>query len=276
MNKGKRIAVAVAAIVLVLGLVACAGSGGSTTKVTKFEGHAAADFAGLEKAVDAAIKDAREVKATETDSGKTYDFGRDKEVAADFANANKLYRSGDYSGALSGYEKVLKAHPTHFGSNVNIVLAELQLGKNDEALHDAIRAVFLYPDDAGCLLNAQVAATACGYRSYDIEGKLIYVLTEADGQALSAVLSNSDSTNGLKHLTGYYQYNSAWNRIETDMYAALHGDRNAGELSSTEMYFELHGLLETINDGIPGGDEDVEALLAYLEGVGTQLDLNAG
>ena len=154
------------------------------------------------------------------------------------------------------------------------MLALLQQNKQEEALSHALLAVYLYPEDAGCLLNAQVAATACGYGAYDIEVQLDVLVMEARDLSVGQVLSSSDTTNGLKHLSGYYQYNLAWNLIETEMHAALNpSDDSAFDMAPIDVYYELHGLLETVNRGIPGGDEDVEALLAYTEGVGTQLDL---
>ena len=281
---GRRVMAVIAVVALLamaLCLVACgggsggaSGSGGSSrSTVTKFEGTKSADAKELERAAEYGISWGKNVK--ETTKGKTSDQlkAMESSVADKFAEGNSLYRSGDYDGAELAYKAVLDDHPTHFGANVNVVLALLQKGYDTEALNDAFKCLYLFPDDPGCLLNVQTAATACGYSDLDIETAINNVLEQSNQTTVEEALASGDTTNGLTHFREYYLYNSAWNRIETDMYDVLHSDKGSAGTQPIDIYTSVHSRLEQAESAIPGGDKDVEALLAYVEAVGKQLDL---
>ncbi|MBO4365321.1 MAG: hypothetical protein J5804_03400 [Eggerthellaceae bacterium] len=232
-----------------------------------FEGHQAKDPTDLYAAVDEAItlaqmkQDEAESKDSDADDGDNID--PDASMASnDFNNGNAAYRNGEYVQAATLYESALEKDPLHYGANVNLALAQLQLEKDDMALLQALTCVYLFPDDPGCVLNAQVAATACGYGALDIHQAIDMVLGEAGDYSMVDVIINTDET----EIKGACAYNDTWNQIDTDLYATAQESDQAGR----DQYNALVMDLQTIADSY-GSDPDIEQLQAYLEAAGVQL-----
>ena len=240
----------------------------------QYQGHAARDGAELmeiAQAVPAEWQPARDAMAESDDMVE-----RNASVASAFAEANAAYREGDYEAAVAAYQEVIADYDVHFGANVNLTLAQLQAGQdeeaNEQALTQAIKCVYLFPDEPGCLLNAQVAATACGFDQDSIEQALAFVLDASNGTSLTSVL---EDTGPISMMDQYYRYNGDWNRIETDLYRSLHPAGGGDALDPEDMYYTIYYDARQLSENITE-DQDFAQLVAYIEAVGEELDLQPG
>lgn len=261
MSTIKRICIVLCAAVLAFSLAAC-DMGGAGQQGSK--GFAPRDYAELDAAATDAIEQAAGVQ-------EAADLAAQKGIEADKANehfalGNDAYKEGDYKKAIGEYEAALEASPLHKAANVNITLAYLQVGMDEEALMQSLKCVFLFSDDPGCLLNAQVAATACKFRAADIEEALDSVLRASESSYMvNNALSTSNTSGNMREC---YEYNELWNRIETAQYAAIHpGESAYSEETIDEIVEELEYL-----EGRLYNDEDVTYLKAYAESVASELD----
>ncbi len=261
----KQLGVLLAALVLALALAACGNS--SSSAKGQYQGWEAREPSELEQAATDAIGQGKVLVDEKGDASRSE---KDKEVAKEFAQANEAYRKGDYDVAASGYEGVLEKHPLHGGANANIVLALLQQGKNEEALALALRCVYLYPEEAGCYLNAQTAATACGYGAKNIEEALDRIIVESNGTSVYEGFG-PDATGQLMRAS--YDYNKVWNRVETELYAELHPAK--GSVSQDDVRDVYHTIVADLTSlsATNSEDKDMGYLKAYLEAVGKQLDV---
>lgn len=289
MRQHKVLLSLLACLVLLCALVACGGTTSSQTgtQTTEgFTGHAARDKSELEAIVEKATKTADErlgkedEKAEESkadDKTKEEDKAKEDEKAEEsktkeskneesdeiektadaFSSANDEYRKGNYDKAESSYESIIGTHAKNYGANVNLVLALLQQGKNDEALEQALACVRIFESDEGTLLNAQVAGAACGFSASDVEEAITDMYTSTkNGSSPSSKIKDSNNKQ-------YYSYNKLWSDIETE----LHDD------PSKSVYDGLKDSLEKIKKKLTD-DEDVEHLEAYLDAVGVALGLD--
>ena len=223
----------------------------------RFEGREARDISEMESFKEKALENAKQRKSVqnaEKDEATLVD-----ELATDFEKANKQYRKGEYGQAQKGYEKVLKTYPRHYGANVNLTLALLQQEKGEEALVQALTSLSLFPGDDGIPLNVQTAAVACGFTAEDALKTGAEVVSESEGGA-------SVSDKRAHDLA----YNRLWDRIETELWAAAHAAD--GDKQSREKYEALHKELSEEVEKNLSDDKDAQALLAYLEAVGKQLE----
>ena len=224
----------------------------------RFEGREARDVSEMRSFKEKALENAKQRKSVqnaEKDEATLVD-----ELATDFEKANKQYRKGDYAQAQKGYEKVLKTHPRHYGANVNLTLALLQQEKGEDALVQALTSLSLFPGDDGIPLNVQTAAVACGFTAEDALKTGAEVVSESEG-------GTSVSDKRANDLA----YNRLWDRIETELWAAAHAAD--GDKQSREKYEALHKELSEEVEKNLSDDKDAQALLAYLEAVGKQLEV---
>ena len=223
----------------------------------RFEGREARDISEMKSFKEKALENAKQRKSVqnaEKDEATLVD-----ELDTDFENANKKYRKGDYAQAQKGYEKVLKTHPKHYGANVNLTLALLQQEKGEEALVQALSSLALFPGDDGIPLNVQTAAVACGFTAEDA------LKTGAE------VVSESEGGTGVSDKRAHdLAYNRLWDRIETELWAAAHA--TDGDKQIREKYEALHKELSEEVEKNLSDDKDAQALLAYLEAVGKQIE----
>lgn len=229
----------------------------AVTQEGRFEGREARDISEMKRFKEKALENANQRKSVqnaEKDEATLVD-----ELATDFEKANKQYRKGDYAQAQKGYEKVLKTHPKHYGANVNLTLALLQQEKGEDALVQALTSLSLFPGDDGIPLNVQTAAVACGFTAEDALKTGAEVVSESEG-------GTSVSDKRANDLA----YNRLWDRIETELWAAAHA--KDGDKQSREKYEALHKELSEEVEKNLSDDKDAQALLAYLEAVGKQLD----
>ena len=254
-------AIALAAALAALCLAACSsdGGGGSGATSGQFTGRDARDIAEFTTYVD----EARElVKALDAEYAKDEEAELARTTADEFTQANEQYAAGDYAKAEELYESITKAYQRHFGANVNIVLAKLQQGKNEEALVQALACRLMYPDDGGVLLNVQTAAVACGFPLSLVDEALNDVHLEDGDTSVSMAIGNSN-------VDKEYEYNKVWDAIEVDLKDAA-ASAAAGESIDAS---ELRSLLERtwlLAEDSPG-DADTAALRAYLSAVAKQL-----
>lgn len=258
------------AIALSVVLSACGGlgvGGGAQQAMSEkpFTGHEARAAEDLDEIVANAIEQGEELTSgdDDTEEGELVDS-----VADTFSEANHLYREGDYEAAAELYKDVLADYSLHCGANVNLTLAQLQLSENEDALLQALTCVYLFPDDAGCLLNAQATATACGFGEADIEDALCEVLKAADDYTsdFDSYWQHYGLEDSMKSLFGY---NSTWNRMETELAV---GDEQGSDASVRDAYDSLAAELDEFENLMPD-DPDGAQLRAYLDAVGTQLGL---
>ena len=190
-------------------------------------------------------------------------------VAGAFSDANRAYKKGQYDTATYMYEQILETYPLHFGANINLTLAYLNLSRNEDALVQALSCAILFPKEPGTVLNAQAAATACGFGEADIEVYLRDLLNYGQGTGHESLSAYWDA-----ELTGElrssYEYNSAWNRIETALVDTAQPPESYDRTAYDALTAELDNLESRMSK-----DPDVPALEAYLEAVGTQLGFEA-
>ena len=184
-----------------------------------------------------------------------------KDVASAFAKANDLYRNGDYAGAKSAYNEVLGSYPAHFGANVNLTLAELQLQENEDALVQALTCIALFPDDQGCLLNAQAAGVACGFGTGDLED-IITRIEDDKGTSRAIEIVKADAGD----YSDSYRYNNLWSNIDQGLYLVNKGDMGYDE-GLADLIAELDEFEERTND------PQAAQLHAYLDAVMRQLGM---
>ena len=255
-------------------LAACGHGGGSAqgsasdtsgqaSSASAAQSATSRDYSELKKMADDAVTAADSIKDKESDSQQK------AKASQEFAEGNTKYRARDYAQAEKKYQEALGVEPTNYGANVNLALALLQNQQNEEALAQALKCVALFPDDAGCLLNAQVAGTACRFDIDDIDKARNDILGKRGDKLVNDVLTPSSTVAGSDPLlwNQAYIYNAIWNRIETEV--------NAEGLSASaakEAYENMRGTFEwLIGDG---SDEDSIALLAYLDAVASQRGLS--
>lgn len=278
----RRIGALVAATGLVLGLVSC---GGGTAQVETNGGMAAYQLDVQRPTEPVAVRDATELDqlvesaTTKADElrgkvdGDKEEGELTKKADKAFNAGNEAYRSGSYEDAVTDYEKALKKYPLHLGANVNLALALLQCERAEDALVQALVCAILYPDEAGPLLNVQVAGTACGFASEDIVASLERMRADQGAPELGTVISQSS-------VSDEYAYNRVWNRIETELVGGAgeladdaSGDGEPGGASADRrVYDELVDQVELAEVGL-SGDDDPARLHAYLYAVGLQLGL---
>ena len=228
------------------------------TQEGRFEGREARDISEMKRFKEKALENAKQRKSVQ--NAEKDEVTLVDELDTDFENANKKYRKGDYAQAQKGYEKVLKTHPRHYGANVNLTLALLQQEKGEDALVQALTSLSLFPGDDGIPLNVQTAAVACGFTAEDALKTGAEVVSESEG-------GTSVSDKRANDLA----YNRLWDRIETELWAAAHAAD--GDKQSREKYEALHKELSEEVEKNLSDDKDAQALLAYLEAVGKQLEV---
>ena len=269
MKRTMLIIVAACVLALALGLAGCGGPGSSNS----FKGFAprAAEDLGMLMADASTLaterRDATSASAVESDMNA--------ELADEFARGNAAYRAQDYEAAEESYQKVIEQYAMHYGANVNLALAQLGQEKNEDALVQALACIELFPDDPAMLLNAQVAATACGFGDSDIARALELVVTGAGAGPLEA------KTNDAQYGDSY-EYNSLWNRVETELHQALNPQPASSSSSSDaaaeatetpaspdEVYHRLQEQIRALYE--KDGSDDVGQLDVYLQAVGVDL-----
>ena len=250
---------ALLACMLAFGLGACGNAGSSGSKPGEFTGRTPRDISELSTYVE---------KARELAEKIDVDYKKDEEaelaasVASDFKDANTAYKDGDYAKAQAGYEAILEKYARHYGANVNLVLALLQQGKNDDALTRALACATVFKAEGGPLLNVQAAAVACGFSLKDAE----ISLNDEYGFEVSALTSIDD-------VADEYEYNKIWDAIEVDLGAAC--AKKDGDDEVAVAIGDLAGDLMLWADKW-GEDPDAEALQAYLTVVSKQLGYPIG
>lgn len=290
MRNARRLATLFAAIAIVFGLAACGGSdgglGAAPEEVAVYTVDIQQPFTGRETRdpleLDAYVDDA--VALYNKRKGKMKKDAEESELAAkvnsDFSRANDLYTSGKYEEAKDLYRSIIKTYPLHYGANVNLTLAYLQLQKNDPALRQALVCLGISPDEEGIALNVQAAGVACGFSTDDLEGAIDSTL-DALGKSSSINKDNRD-----EKFSELYKYNKLWDRIETDLYqSGTEGAEEATEgseegasaetaLANSRAYDKLSDELENLAYDM-SEDTDAAALQAYLYVVGLQLGCEA-
>jgi len=196
-----------------------------------------------------------------SDANSRPEVDGNKDVASAFAKANDLYRNGDYAGAKSAYNEVLASYPAHFGANVNLALAELQLQENEDALVQALTCIALFPDDQGCLLNAQAAGVACGFGTGDLEDTITRIEDEK-GASRAIEIVNADAGD----YSDSYRYNNLWSNIDQGLYLVNKGDIDY-EVGLADLIAELEEYEERTDD------PQAAQLHAYLDAVMRQLGM---
>lgn len=247
MKRLRLVSIIVLAAIFALSLAACGGSSNDG-----FTGREARDISEFDTYVTQAIDLAQQREdavGEDVEEGDLYDS-----VASQFTAANDAYKEGDYEGAVEQYESILDTYPLHLGANVNLTLALLQVDRTDDALVQSLCCVRLFPEEAGALLNAQVAGVACGFSAEEIDEAFANVYPDSSVHDTSVLI-------GSRALQGYI-YNSLWDRIEVDLYGG-------GDIAE-EHYAELDDQLGQLEKDNPT-DEDVRALREYLDAVGEQL-----
>lgn len=245
---------ALLACVLAFGLAACGDGGAGGSKPGEFSGRTPRDISEFSTYME---------KARELGEAIDADYKEDEEaelaasVAADFKDANAAYKDGDYAKAQAGYEAILDTYARHYGANVNLVLAMLQQGKNDEALTRALACASVFKEEGGPLLNVQTAAVACGFSLNDVEK----ALNDEYGFEVS-VLTSLDDVNDE------YDYNKIWDAIEVDLGAAS-AEKGKGDEVAVALGNLASNLLLWLDQW--GDDPDAEALQEYLVAISTQL-----
>ena len=250
------------ALMLLFGLAACGGDSGpgedAGVKDGVFTGRVPRDIAEF----DAYVQKAREASEAVREYGEDEQAELAQSVNETFLAGNASYKDGDFGSAEQSYKSVLGDYDRHFGSNVNLALAELQQGKTDDALVQALECVFLYPDEGKVVLNVQTAAVACGFSLDEVDGALDSIIGEDGSTSLSAELSSANATDD-------YEYNRAWDEVEVNL-KALADRVSGGDLSDTS---ELADLVDKIwmMDSDSVHDSDIFGLREYVAAVGTQL-----
>ncbi|MBR2835835.1 MAG: hypothetical protein IKE43_09060 [Coriobacteriales bacterium] len=186
-----------------------------------------------------------------------------------FSDANKAYRSGDYRKAAQLYAQVLEVYPMHYGASVNIVPTYMQLELNDDAVIQAFSCLIQFPTEAGAMLNAQAAATAAGFAESDIENYLRDVANYATLAGYGSAGEYWDAVYG-DTLRSSFDYNSVWNRIETQMVDTTQPPETYDRTEYDALVAELNRLEEQTPR-----DPEVTQLHAYLEVAGVQLGFEA-
>lgn len=303
-----RMGALLAALLLALGLAACEGGGSKAPEeVAKYQPSFEQPFTGREPRdpadLDAVVDDA--FALFEQREGQMKDDAEETELAKKankkFNKANESYRAGEYAAAQEGYEGVLSAYPLHYGANVNLTLALLQQGKNEEALVQALSCMDIAPGEVGVNLNIQAAGVACGFAMDDIETGMDKMLDK-----LKRGNYENDPDGRVRDFGSYYLYNKVWDNIETELRVADaaakdEGAAKAGEDAATteeaavkaeqeaaaaaeagtadgtlgyKRYEAIGEDLEALKEDLPD-DTDVMALDAYLHYVGVQLGYEA-
>jgi tetratricopeptide (TPR) repeat protein len=186
-----------------------------------------------------------------------------EKTSSNFSRGNELYRSGDYAAAQEAYENVIEAYPHHAGGNINLTLALLQQEKNEDALLQALACVYLFPDNSGCLLNAQTAGVACGFKTSDIEYSLNRVLSsEPSGKARSV---NEVIAESSEITYDQYDYNDVWARIEFEL-----STQNADSDDQKSTYGVLSDRVSNLAESADSGTDE-QQLKEYLSAVGKSL-----
>lgn len=257
--------VLVVALVAALGLTACGQGGGQGVADVQFEGFDARSVDELGNLAEAAMAEADSLEEDDADSQQ------EAKASSGFHTGNTHYRAKNYAKASEAYLEALEYDPKNHGANVNLTLSLLQEGRDDEAFAQALRCVALFPEDAGCLLNAQVAGTACRFSDVDLDIWLDIMVSERGDTSLSYVLTPGLSSTG-DDMVWYeaYTYNALWNRIETELYPGEKTWENAVEIDPHDAYLELKESLSRLDPD----DDDVAALQSYLEAVTNQLGLS--
>lgn len=260
-RKCKALICAFLGIIVCTLLVACAGGGAQGTgqqPTNTFEGRTARDASELKEYVDKATKAGEEIKAAAPKEKQ--DAKLTKEQQEELTNANAAYKKGDYAAAEEAYSKILKAHPTNYGANVNLALALLQQERNEDAFVQALTCMYLFPSDAGPALNAQAAGVALGFDIKDVNASVESLAKEQDSKFdLSA--KSSDYTNDLT-------YNLLWDRIDTELHDGATGKKDTATSGYETLREELAELLHKRPD-----DKDVLALIAYFDAAANKLGL---
>jgi len=223
-----------------------------------FESRDPRDAKELDAFVEEAIKRGKEAQKKLDKDAKEDELS--KSVQSTFSSGNASYRKGNYSDAFTDYMNVLDEYPLHLGANVNLTLALLQCnreGDAEDALRQALMCCYLFPEDAGCIINAQVAGIACGFKADDIADAIDALRKEAPdakGDIYDVLSKNKDLHNS-------YGYNLIWDDIETRL------NEDAGRRT----YKDLQDLLETLDGQFKSGDEDLDHLKAYADALGVRL-----
>ena len=252
------------ALVMALALGACGQGGGQGAASGQFQGFDARSVDELANLAEAAMAEAEQIDKEEADSQQ------EAKASTEFKNGNTEYRARNYAKATEAYKEALEYDRKNHGANVNLTLSLLQEGRDNEAFAQALRCVALFPDDAGCLLNAQVAGTACRFSVVDLDIWLDLIVNERGDTSVSAVLTPTLKGTGNNMIwNDAYTYNAIWNRIETELYPGEKTWKNAPQTTPSEAYLELKESLSWLDSD----DEDVAALQAYLEAVAGQLGL---
>ena len=270
MKLAKRVFILMFALVMAFALAACGQGGGASAAKGQFQGFDARSIDELANLAEAAMAEAEAIEDDEADSQQ------ESKAATEFREGNTQYRTMNYAKATEKYQEALEYDSKNHGANVNLTLSLLQEGRNDEAFAQALKCVALFPDDAGCLLNAQVAGTACKFSTDDLDIWLDLILNERGNTSVSSVLtpsskSSKSSKSGDNMIWDEaYTYNAIWNRIETELYPGEKTSENAVEIAPIDAYLELKESLSWLDSS----DEDVAALQAYLDAVADQLSLS--
>lgn len=253
------------ALAMALALAACGQGGGQGGAGGRFQGFDARSVDELANLADAAMAEANSLEKDDADSQQ------EAKASSEFQNGNTHYRAGDFAKASAAYQEALEYDPKNHGANVNLTLSLLHENRDDEAFAQALRCVALFPDDAGCLLNAQVAGTACRFSAVDLDNWLEIIVEERGNTSVSMVLTPTHNGSGNNMVWDeVYTYNAIWNRIETELYPGEKTWENAVEIDPLDAYLELKESLSWLDPE----DDDVAALQAYLDAVAFQLDLS--
>lgn len=219
----KSLLASVGSAMLCLALAACGssqlgGAGGAATQpANTFEGRVPRDGGKVVDLVDKVASEGKErlsAVPSASDAAK-----QDDTQKTGFAAANEAYRKGDYATAETQYRKVLDKNAVHYGANVNLVLALLQLDRADEAFEQALMCVYLFKGSVGSAINAQVAGVAAGYDVDTVENALS-LIAEAAGSNLGELVESSDHKDA-------YTYNLMWDRIDTWLHDKATGTGNS-------------------------------------------------
>ena len=262
MKRAYVIIAAVLSLAMTFGLAACGGSNdGPTGDSIGFVPRDAAEldaFVADGKALADDLEARTNAEAAESDL--------ETMVAGEFNGGNEAYRAQDYAAAEASYRKVIEEYPTHYGANVNLTLALLQQEKNEEALVQSFACVWM-AHDLGPLLNVQAAGTACGFAEADIEHAVEGVAESNGGSSLSDIEKEPDY--GVSS-----QYNSLWNRVETEFGVAL-AAQDAEEADAKELEKVYLALMDEVDVLVNEyGNEDALELKGYLKAIGEKLGLN--
>ena len=247
------------AVGLTFGLAACGGP--SAPAQQKYEGFEPRGPSELDTFVEEALELAEQRKMADGGSGRE-ELEEQEAKIFDEANAALENPQSASKPASEYYLQVLDTAPLSRGANVNLVLAYLAEEKNDEAFKQALACLQLFPNEMGCILNAQVAGTACHFAQIDIIDATHRVLEQASTS--DGMLALDMIGSGSWEFDAAYKYNNVWNDIDTIMNKVA-----KEQITMAEAYEEMNAYCSEL-EAVSPDDKDVQYLRAFVDALAAQ------